>query len=300
MSAGRERVDLDLAGLERAVQGALDAGDERGLHLLGYGEMTCVIAWPGVDGPWACKRLPVFHDVDQVERFRSVFDDYLAVLRKRGIDVHESSVEWVPARGGRVAVYCVQAMLPGELLAPARLRAADDRDARRILGGVIEHIDSAISADVGLDAQLSNWALDGDRLGYFDVTTPLLRDDAGRDRLETELFMATLPAFARPLVRRFALRGILDPYFDKRRATLDLLANLHKEDLAGWVPAAIELANTRLDTGFTEDEVARYYRSDARMWGVLQQLRRADRWWQRSVRRRPYPFLLPGKIDRNL
>jgi hypothetical protein len=31
---------------------------------------------------------------------------------------------------------------------------------------------------------------------------------------------------------------------------------------------------------------------------LLQRLRRADRWWQRTVRRRPYPFLLPGRIDR--
>ena len=30
------------------------------------------------------------------------------------------------------------------------------------------------------------------------------------------------------------------------------------------------------------------------MWALLQRLRRCDRWWQRRVRRRPYPFLLPG------
>jgi hypothetical protein len=29
-------------------------------------------------------------------------------------------------------------------------------------------------------------------------------------------------------------------------------------------------------------------------------MRRADRAWQRRMRHRPYPFLLPGKIDRKL
>ena len=112
--------------------------------------------------------------------------------------------------------------------------------------------------------------------------------------------MATAPAFAWPLVRRFALRGILDPYYDARRAALDLLANLYKEDLAAWVPTAVELANVCLGTDFTEHEVRRYYRRDAWLWGLLQRMRRADRSWQRRVRHRPYPFLLPGKIDRRI
>ena len=46
------------------------------------------------------------------------------------------------------------------------------------------------------------------------------------------------------------------------------------------------------------EEARAYYRSDARMWEVLLRLRRADRWWQAQVRHRPYPFLLPGRIER--
>ena len=42
----------------------------------------------------------------------------------------------------------------------------------------------------------------------------------------------------------------------------------------------------------------RVYASDARLWEVLLRLRRLDRAWQRRVRRREYPFLLPGRIDR--
>jgi hypothetical protein len=44
--------------------------------------------------------------------------------------------------------------------------------------------------------------------------------------------------------------------------------------------------------------VRRYYRSDARLWGVLLRIRRLDRAWQRHVRRRSYPFLLPQRIER--
>ena len=47
-------------------------------------------------------------------------------------------------------------------------------------------------------------------------------------------------------------------------------------------------------------EVDRYYESDAYLWEFLQRLRRADRFWQRRVRRRTYQFLLPGRIERNV
>ena len=38
--------------------------------------------------------------------------------------------------------------------------------------------------------------------------------------------------------------------------------------------------------------------SNARLWEIMLRLRLADRWWQRRVRRRIYPFLLPGPTRR--
>jgi hypothetical protein len=60
----------------------------------------------------------------------------------------------------------------------------------------------------------------------------------------------------------------------------------------------IEMANHHVTPVIDRDEVVRWYRSDARTWEALLRLRRTDRWWQRHVRRRPYPFLLPGRIER--
>ncbi len=67
----------------------------------------------------------------------------------------------------------------------------------------------------------------------------------------------------------------------------------------GRTGSAVSLASIRVvEPPITSEEAERYYRDDARMWELLQRLRRADRWWQRTVRRRPYPFLLPGRIAR--
>jgi hypothetical protein len=292
----------DLERLERVVEDAIATGDESKLHVLGYGEISTVVAWPEQSGPHACKRLPGFDDASRFAAYQSCFDDYIAALCASGITVLDCRLQEVTRPGDAVIAYCIQPVLDPAALAPAILRTADRQTGLAVLTQIVEHIARTVQPTLGLDAQLSNWASapDGTSLVYLDVTTPLLRDAAGRDRLDTELFMASLPAAFRPFVRRFMLDDILDPYFEARPAALDLAGNLHKEGLALWVPDLVEIANERLGIDLTEDEVRRYYRSDARLWALLQRARRVDRVWQRRVRRRPYPFLLPGPVDRHL
>ncbi len=290
----------DLTELEAAVGRALATGDDSGLHILGYGEISSVVAWPNADGPCACKRLPRFDDAKRFTAYRTLFDDYVAALRGTGVVVHESHLEAVSQRDGPIVAYCVQPVLSPDALAPTLLAAVDDARRRALLAEIVDHIATTVRPTLGIDAQLSNWALAGDQLVYLDVTTPLLRGDDGKDRLDTELFMASLPAAFRPIVRRFLLDGILDPYYSPRRAALDLTGNLHKEGLADLVPTAVAIANDHLGTDLTVDEVERHYRRDARLWSLLQRARRVDRAWQRHVRRRPYPFMLPGDVDRGV
>jgi uncharacterized protein DUF6206 len=291
----------DVTPLEQAVDRALATRDQDGLHVLGYGEITTVLAWPGADGPWACKRLPVFDSDARIASYRDRFDEYVAALEARGVAVLESRLQVVPTTGG-TAVYIVQPTIAPDLLGPAALRASSEADGRALLTEVIERIAAVAAPTVGLDAQLSNWArVDGD-LRYFDVSTPMLRDEHGRDLLDTELFISTLPPYLRPVVRHLLLGSLLDQFFDPRTTALDFAANLYKEELSEWVPAAIELANERLrpDPLLSVREARRYRRRDARVWEMLQRMRRIDRTWQQRVRRRHYPFLLPGRINRRL
>jgi hypothetical protein len=290
----------DLGQLEAEVAEALRSGDESRLHVLGYGEISCVLAWPGADGPHACKRLPTFDDEPRYGAYRDLFHRYLDELRAAGVTVHDSRLEALPRPDGRVVGYCVQPVLEGDELAPAVLRRSDRSTGRALLESIVSSIEATVSPTLGIDAQLSNWARAGSELVYLDVTTPLLRDDRGHDLLDIELFMASLPAAFRPIVRRFMLRDILDPYFAARPAALDLAANLSKEGLSEWTAELVAIANEGLGIDLTENEVQRYYRRDARLWSLLQRARRVDRSWQRHVRRRPYPFLLPGPVDRRL
>jgi hypothetical protein len=171
-------------------------------------------------------------------------------------------------------------------------------DAKKFVEAVVDVTAKTIARTVGLDAQISNWALVDGNVVYLDVTTPLIRDESGTEQLDLDLFVASLPWLMRAPVRRFLLDDILRTYYSQRGALLDLVGNLLKERLDNVVPHAIAAANVHVDPDITIDEVRSYYKRDALMWGLLQRLRFIDRGWQRYVRRRAYPFLLPPRIER--
>lgn len=300
MSADSPLAPMELSVLEARVQRALDSGDSSGLRVLGYGEISTVLAVTAERGQYACKRLPRFDSRERFEAYERSFTAYLDLLREKGVEVLESRLLSTPVRGGGVIGYVVQPMLNPEHLATRILAASSELDgsARPLIEGVASHIENVVSSRIGLDAQLSNWAVIDGRLLYLDVTTPLFRDERGQDQVDYELFLASLPWLLRGAVRRFVAPGIVANYHDRRRVLTDLVANLYKERLERWIPAFLARVNRSVEVEINATEVLAYYRNDARMWALLQRLRRMDRWWQLRVRRRPYPSLLPGEIRR--
>ena len=288
----------DLCELEAAIDRALAGGDASALEVVGYGEITLVVKWTVAGRMVACKRLPGLADDAAFAAYRECVAGYIARLAERGLVVPDTAVEAVPRRDGTVTAYCVQPVLPPQSLLPRRLQGAGPSEVRGVVAALVDQIAGCIDHRLGLDAQLSNWAWVGDGLRFLDISTPFVRDERGRESFDVELHLASVPWALRGAVRRFALGAILDKYYEVRGALLDLAGNLHKERLAQLLPDFLEAANRVVAPAITAGEADRYYRDDARMWELLQRLRRADRWWQRTIRRRPYPFLLPGRIER--
>lgn len=284
-----------LTAADRDVRRALRAGDHAGLEVLGYGEVSTVIAVSTAAGRFACKRLPPFDSRARYEAYRTLFEEYLKRLTDAGVRVVPSELWTLEADDGPLVAYCVQPVVPAERLGPKAIVAGD---AEELFAALLDHVLAAVSLRVGLDAQLANWALDDDGWSHLDVTTPLLRDADGRDRLDADLFVASLPWALRGLARRFVVRAVMNPYFDPRGVVLDVLGNLYKERLERFVTPFVAIANRRLERPVTAREVRARYARDARLWTAVLAVRRADRFWQLRVRRRPYPFLLPGRIER--
>lgn len=289
--------DDELATLESAVNRALTLGDSTGLCLLGHGEISLVLGWPAEEPRSACKRLPPFPSLERALEYEGNLGRYLDLLRERGVRVLDTEVRSLALADGTVAVYCVQPVLPAHTLA-ANLVRADPQRADAVLGEIVDHILAVTDERVGFDAQLSNWAAVDGGLVYLDVTTPLVRRPDGSEELDTDIFLASFPWPLRAAVKRFVIPDVIERYHQPRSVVLDLAANLVKERLEQHIPTVLAAVRDRVEPPLLEDEVRADYRSDARTWAVLQAMRRADRLWQRRVRRRPYPFLLPDRIDR--
>lgn len=293
-----ELSDAELRTLDSLVERALASGDESALRVLGYGEISLVLGWPADEPRFACKLLPAFSHRGRYDAYRRTLDDYLDTLRGAGVNPIATELRAVQRPDGSVAGYAVQPVLPAAGLAPAVLSAADPRAGHPLVESVVASAAAAIAPRVGLDAQLSNWWWEEGTLTYIDITTPMLWSADGSPRLDVDLLVRPLPWALRGAVRRFVAPRILDGYRNLRGVYLDLCGNLIKERLDAWLPRFLAEANERLEQPLSADEVRRYYRSDARLWGMLLAVRRLDRGWQRRVRRRPYPFLLPKEVER--
>lgn len=290
------RLSIALDRLEAHVRTALRTGDDSGIDVLDYGEISTVIRVHADGTTFVAKRLPPF-SVDAIDPYEAAFGAYMDEIGERGITVIPSELHTVTGDDGVPTLYCVQPLAP-ELLVD-RLRKSAPSETERLANEVVTRVAAAIGPEVGLDAQVANWAFDtNEDLVYLDVTTPMLQDDSGAEVLDLELFLASLPRAMRGGVRRFLLDEILSHYYDPRAALVDLVANLHKERLLQARSAFLAAANDVVAPSIVPSEVDRYYRLDAAMWEALQRLRRADRWWQRSIRRRTYAFLLPGRVER--
>lgn len=292
----QEWPDLDsLQRLDKQMRRAFDSGDESELDVLGYGEISAVVRIQSSAGSFACKRLPPFPDRRRLLDYRECFETYVQALGSTGLRPISSTL--IEVEG--LVLFCVQPMLDARSLAVSRFAQADRDDRIQLFERIRDQVMRTIKPELGLDAQLSNWVVAANgELQYLDLTTPLLRDSDDNERLDTDLFVASLPWVIRGAVRRFALKDILKTYYEPRRALRDLLANLYKERLTESLPALIAVANEVLETPIQAEEVRRYYQSDARTWTWLLRMRRIDRSWQRHMRRRPYPVLLPGPIAR--
>ncbi len=108
------------------------------------------------------------------------------------------------------------------------------------------------------------------------------------------------------LIRAFFLQGVLDRYYDFHLVTVDLIANLYKEQRPDLIRDFIDTANSFFvheASGIkikpiSENEVKSYYREDAFIWRLFLALRRLDRIISTNILKRPYPYILPGKIRR--
>ncbi len=292
-------------------------------RVLGYGEISTVLT---VDHPalagYALKRMPMFHNREEVDAYLDLHETYVNQLREIGIHVPDTALVVVERPRGGYAVYILQELLPPESVGNKLLHRLPLTEALRLIRRVLEetrkvyrfNADHRGQLELGFDGQISNWAVrnippdatslpEDIQLAYFDTSTPLLQRD-GREQLNPELFLRSAPSFLVWIIKLLFLEDVMTRYYDFRKVVLDLIANFYKEKREEWIPPVVEAVNEWVrewpeweGEPYTEKEIRDYYREDAFIWRFYLAARKMDRrlheWFGKD-----YPYILPEKIER--
>jgi hypothetical protein len=293
--------------------------------VLGYGEISTVFAIdaPGFEG-LAFKRLPIFEAYGELGGYLAAYETCNRLLQDDvGLCLAPDGYAYFPAPSGRPVFYIIQRREPGGAVGHRAMQRLDPPQVAalfttllRTLRRVWDFNRRQARYEVGVDGQISNWALQGFdeatqtlppdlSLLYMDTSTPLFRVE-GREQLDTELFLRSAPSFMRWLLRALFLEDVVNRYYDFHLVTVDLVANFYKEGRPNLIPGLVAAANgfftgEAADLGVepvTEKEVKSYYDEDRLIWSLYLGARRLDRFIHTRLLRRDYPYILPGKIKR--
>jgi hypothetical protein len=292
-------------------------------HVLGYGEMSTVMTISGANPDLVFKRMPMFYSTAELEPYLELYDSYLHHLIAAGINVVPAAVTFVVPSQGNIVIYIVQEKLDCRTLVNKAIHTFPDEEIENLFAAILSCIGQVFAYNdahegkvaLGFDAQMSNWAIAGyeeaaDHLPdpveliYIDTSSPLLRLN-DQEQLDPELFLRSAPSFLRWVIRLLFLDDVMTRYYSRRQVIIDVLANLYKEKRTDMIPRLLVIANTFLEkhirsTAYkplTQEEIAGYYKEDARIWSVYLAFRRLDRWFHHMLGR-PYPYVLPGHVNR--
>ncbi len=294
--------------------------------IIGYGEISTIFEIQDqTQKGLAYKRLPIFKSRSEMDQYESIYNEYNRLLNEEvGIEVPDHGfVEIIPNEGNMV-VYNVQRMLPPASIGNKLLHTMSDTDCLILFELVLKELKKVWSfnrkmtgVEIGIDGQISNWALKDfvesrpaaiapdSKLLYFDTSTPLFRVD-GHEQINPDLFLRSAPSFLVWLIKWLFLEDVVTRYYDLHMVIVDLIANLYKEQRPDLIPDFIERANNFISIEAKEldvkpinaKEVRSYYREDAMIWRLYLALRRLDRFLMTRILHRPYVYILPGKIKR--
>lgn len=320
----RVKIDSDL--VQRFEAGLDPRHPEKSLipaKIIGYGEMSTifVIKAPGQEYT-AYKRMPIFHNRQEVEHYGRIFQEYNTRLAEIGLNIPAFASVRVSSPQGLPVVYNAQSRLSGEAIANRLIHKLPDQAVKTLFLLVLNELHkvfafNAAHTDIryGIDGQISNWAVlhyhkglvigPDTRLAYLDTSTPMMQK-YGREQLDPELFLRSAPSFMVWLIRWFFLEDVMTRYYDFRLVVIDLIANFHKEQRPHLIPMLIETANEFFAAEavllgihpIDMRAVRAYYRQDAMIWRLYLGLRRFDRFLRLRLLSRPYRYILPGKIKR--
>ena len=119
-------------------------------------------------------------------------------------------------------------------------------------------------------------------LTLLDVGTPFLWDSADVLEFDMDPFLVMIPAVFRSLVKR-DMSKVVDRWRERRRVAIDVVANLYRERLDGWVDPMIVALNRTIEP---DEHTVHTLRREQPRVGEPQSRRRARHQCPRTVFRK--------------
>jgi len=319
------KINLDmLKKLERSIDTLNPEGGQVPIKILGFGEISLVFEL--VDDPenLAYKRIPIFDTEKQVKRHIWAYNEYNRILKQDiGLNLPDYDVAWFRDDQNRIQFYCVQEKILAESVGNRVIHKISEQDIHNLILLVMREMKKVWGfsknnkkLEVGLDGQISNFAVIGfdpnspkidmnAKLFYFDTSTPMFRV-SGTEAMEAVLLLKSAPSFLRWLLKALFLEETVGRYYEWRKVAIDLVANFYKEQRPELVPSLVKLVNKFFEEEARDfkieplnlEEIKEYYKSDASMWDLFQNVRKFDRFLKTKVFKKRYDFYLPQEIKR--
>jgi hypothetical protein len=294
-------------------------------HVLGFGEISTVFEIQEDQfKDLAFKRMCIFRNMDELQNYLTTYAEYNRRLESViGLRLPAHGYIALRCDAGYPIFYIIQKKLaPGSISSKALHHLSLPENIalfQAVLGElnkVWKYNLNQPDAQVGIDGQLSNWAIEGFDpyhpglreeiiLFYIDTSTPLCTK-GGVEQMDPELFLRSAPPYLVWILRLLFVKDVMTRYYDPRKVIIDIIANFYKEQKAELIPDMIACANEYIahqgsDLGIqpiTEKEVKDYYQEDKIIWSMYLSMRQFDRFIRKKVLHLDYPYILPGKTKR--
>lgn len=318
------KINLDLLKkLERSINTINPEKGKVPIRILGFGEISLVFELLEDPNHLAYKRIPIFDNELQVKRHIWAYNNYNEILANAGLLLPDYDIAWFRDHRNKIQFYCVQEQVTAESVGNKIIHEIPIEEIHLLVLLILREMKKVWTysrkhknIDVGLDGQISNFAVKGynsnnyhitpeTKLIYLDTSTPMFRIK-GKEAMEAVLFLKSAPSFLRWLLKALFLEETVGRYYDWRKVAIDLIANFFKEQRPELIPSLIRLINKFFAEEATEfqimpitvEEVQKYYDSDKNIWVIFQSVRRFDRTLKTKIFKKTYDFYLPEKIKR--
>lgn len=293
--------------------------------VLGYGEISTVLQIQDDSmRNLAFKRMSIFDSTEELRKYLELYLEYTRMLEyDLGVCLLPHGHAAFKNASGRQIFYIIQLEVPPASIANKAIHYLSPAETKLLIRAILRELHKVWEFNldnqerqIAIDGQISNWSIanfdeDNPRLEekftlhYFDTSTPFLRIQ-GVEQLNPELFLRAAPSFLVWILRLLFLEDVMTRYYDARKVTIDLLANLYKEQRSDLIPDMVAAINDFFSgeaahlgvKPLQQSEISSYYREDRIIWSWYLSMRKFDRFLQRIILRREYPYILPEKIKR--